>query len=85
MDKQVLLLLREDKYSMSQKYLIAKARNEITKQTVMHKDLSGAKFTLQQRKLAQDFAEQYAAKLTNRWQQPWTGYVVEYVPGIVKA
>jgi len=70
---------------MSQKYLIAKARNEITKQTVMHKDLSGAKFTLQQRKLAQDFAEQYAAKLTNRWQQPWTGYVVEYVPGIVKA
>jgi hypothetical protein len=70
---------------MAQTYLIAKATNQITKQTVMHKDLNGSKFTLQQRKLAQDFADQYAEKLTDRWQQPWTGYVVEYVPGIVKA
>jgi hypothetical protein len=66
-----------------EKYLIAKARNEITKQTVMHKDLTGARFTLAQRSLAQDFADQYAAKLTDRWQQPWTGYLEEYTPGIV--
>ena len=70
---------------MTQKYLIAKATNQVTGQTVMHKDLSGAKFALNQRKLAEDFADQYAQKLTDRWQQPWTGYVVEYVPGIVKA
>ena len=70
---------------MSQKYLIAKAQNTVTTQTVMHKDLSGAKFTLQQRKLAEDFADQYAAKLTSRTQQPWSGFVVEYTPGKVKA
>ena len=69
---------------MSQKYLIAKATNQITKQTVMHKDLTGAKFTLKQRKLAEDFAEQYAKKLTDRWQQPWTGFVEEYTPGRLK-
>ena len=70
---------------MSQKYLIAKARNEITKQTVMHKDLSGAKFTLQQKTLAEDFARQYAQKLSSRTEQPWTGFVVEYTPGKVTA
>ena len=70
---------------MAQTYLIAKATNQITKQTVMHKDLSGAKFTLQQKALAEDFARQYAQKLSSRTEQPWTGYVVEYTPGIVKA
>ena len=70
---------------MSQKYLIAKAQNTITKQTVMHRNLSEAKFALSQRRLAQDFADQYAIKMTERTGEPWTGYVEEYTPGIVTA
>ena len=85
MDKQVLLLLRKDKYSMSQKYLIAKATNQITGVTLMHRNLGESKFALNQRALAVAFAEQYARKLTTRTQQPWTGFVEEYTPGIVKA
>jgi hypothetical protein len=68
-----------------EKRLIAKARNETTKQTVMHRNLHSSNFSVSQRKLAEDFADQYAAKLTARTQQPWTGYVEEYVPGIFKA
>jgi len=68
-----------------QKYLIAKAQNTVTKQTVMHRNLSEAKFTLKQRKLAEDFAEQYAAKLTARTGETWTARVEEYTPGIVSA
>jgi hypothetical protein len=68
-----------------QKYLIAKAQNTVTKQTVMHRNMSEAKFGLKQRKLAQDFATQYAAKMTERTGEPWTGYVEEYTPGKVTA
>ena len=85
MNKQVLLYVLEDKYSMEQKYLIAKATNTVTKVTVMHKDLNGSKFSIYQRSLAEDFARQYALKLTNRTGDTWTGYVEEYTPGIVKA
>jgi hypothetical protein len=68
-----------------EKHLIAKARNEVTKVTVMHKDLSGSVFTERHRELGEDFARQYALKLTQRTGQKWTGYLEEYVPGIVKA
>jgi hypothetical protein len=64
--------------------LMAMARNEVTKQTLMHRNLGSNNFHPSQRKLAEDFADQYARKLTDRWQQPWTGYVVEYTPGIYK-
>jgi len=70
---------------MSRKYLIAKAQNTVTKQTVMHRNLSDAKFDLTQRKLAEDFANQYAAKITARTGDTWVGYVEEYTPGIVTA
>jgi hypothetical protein len=70
---------------MSQKYLIAKAQNTLTKQTVMHRNLSDAKFELSQRKLAEDFARQYAEKITARTGVAWKGYVEEYTPGIVTA
>ena len=70
---------------MSQKYLIAKSYNTVTGQTVMHKDLNGARFALNQRKLAQDFSNKYAEKLSNRTGQTWSASVVEYTPGIVKA
>ena len=68
-----------------QKYLIAKATNQITKQTVMHRNMGTAKFTIKQRALAEDFAQQYAAKMTKRTGEPWTGWVEEYTPGTVTA
>lgn len=75
----------EDKYSMEQKYLIAKATNNITGITLQIRDLNGARFELTQKKLAKDFAQKYAEKLSHRTQQSWTGHVEEYTPGIVKA
>jgi len=66
---------------MSQKYLIAKARNTVTGETVMHRNLGTARFRLDQRRLAEDFATQYAKKLSDRFQQPWTAFVEEYTPG----
>ena len=68
-----------------EKFLIAKSYNTVTGQTLMHKDLNGARFPLDQRKLAQDFSDKYAEKLSIRTGQPWTAQLVEYTPGIVKA
>ena len=70
---------------MGPKYLIAKATNSITRETVMMRDLNGARFTESQRKLAQDFADKYADKLTTRTGVKWTGSLHEYKPGIVRA
>ena len=51
----------------------------------MHRNMSEAKFNLKQRRLAEDFAQQYAAKMTERTGQPWTAYLEEYTPGKVTA
>ena len=64
---------------------MAKARNETTKVTLMHRNQHANNFALGQRKLAEDFADQYALKLTERTGDTWTGYVVEYTPGTVSA
>ncbi len=64
-----------------QKRLIAKARNETTKLTVQNRNQYSNNFTIAQRKLAQNFAEQYAAKLSKRTGDTWTGFVEEYTPG----
>ena len=71
--------------SMENTRLMAKARNEVTKQTLMHRNLGSDNFHPSQRKLAEDFADQYARKLSQRTGELWTGYVEEYVPGIFKA
>ena len=68
-----------------EKRLIAKARNETTKQTLMHRNLASNNFALTQRKLAEAFADQYAANLTARTGNEWTGFVEEYTPGILRA
>jgi len=68
-----------------EKFLIAKSYNTVTGQTLMHKDLNGARFPLSQRKLAEDFSRKYAEKLSIRTGDTWTAQVVEYTPGIVKA
>ena len=64
------------------KYLLPKARNLTTGQTVKQQDLTGHRFTLQQRNLAQTVAEKFADDLTARTQQPWVGFIEEYTPSV---
>jgi hypothetical protein len=65
-------------------YLIAKARNIITGQTVMDQDLTGARLELRQRALAEDQADQLAAKMTRNTGQTWKGFVEVYTPSVRK-
>lgn len=62
------------------KYLLAKARNTITGQTVKNQDLTGARFTLQQRNLAEESAEMLAEKMSTRTGDPWVAVVESYTP-----
>ena len=66
--------------TMSEQYLLPMARNMITGQTVKTQDLSGVKYTLQQRVLAESAADQCAAKMTARTGDTWQGFVREYTP-----
>lgn len=61
-------------------YLIAKARNTVTGQTVKAQDLTGGRFTSNQRALAEDYASQVAEKMTRRTGQQWVGFVESYTP-----
>jgi hypothetical protein len=63
---------------MAQQYLITKARNIITGQTVMDHDLTGARLELRQRALAEDQAAQLAAKMTRSTGVVWRGFVEVY-------
>ena len=65
-------------------YLITKARNIITGQTVMEQDLTGARFELRQRVLAEDQANQLAAKMTRNTGETWQGFVEVYTPATRK-
>jgi hypothetical protein len=65
---------------MSERYLLPKARNSVTKQTVKTQDLTGARFTLAQRNMAMEVAEQIAVKMTRRTGDAWVGFVEEYTP-----
>jgi len=65
---------------MEQQYLISKARNTITGQTVKNQDLTGARFLLTQRFLCQEVADQLAAKMTERTGDTWVGYCEAYTP-----
>ena len=60
---------------MSERYLLPKARNSVTKQTVKTQDLTGARFTLAQRNIAMEVAEQIAVKMTQRTGDAWVGFV----------
>ena len=59
-------------------YLIAKARNILTGQTVMAQDLTGSRLELRQRSLAEDQADQLAAKMTRSTGAVWRGFVEVY-------
>jgi hypothetical protein len=61
-------------------YLLPKARNTVTGQTIKTQDLTGTRFALNQRRLAQDMADQTAAKMSARTGVLWEGYLVEYQP-----
>ena len=69
---------------MTQQYLITKARNIITGQTVKNQDLTGARLELRQRALAEELADQLAAKMTRNTGENWTGFVEEYTPSVRK-
>jgi hypothetical protein len=65
-------------------YLITKARNIITGQTVMSQDLTGTRLELRQRAMAENMANELAAKMTRSTGDVWTGFVEVYTPGVRK-
>lgn len=67
---------------MTQQFLVTKARNMITGQTVKNQDLTGTRLELRQRALAEDQARQLADKMTRRTGEPWTGFVEVYTPSV---
>ena len=69
---------------MTQQYLMVKARNIATGQTVKNQDLTGARLELRQRVLAEDLADQLAAKMTRTTGQTWRGFVETYTPTVRK-
>jgi hypothetical protein len=69
---------------MTAKFLLPKARNTVTGQTVKNQDLSGGRFTLQQRALAQQQADTLAENLSQRTGDLWKGFVESYTPTVRK-
>jgi len=65
---------------MEQTYLLPKARCPQTGQSVKSQDLTGARFTLQQRSMALEVADQIALKQSQRTGLTWVGFVEEYTP-----
>jgi hypothetical protein len=61
-------------------YLICKARNMVTGQTVVAQDLTGSRFELRQRALAEDMSQQLADKMTRKTGETWQGFVEVYTP-----
>jgi hypothetical protein len=65
---------------MEHKFLLSKARNTLTGQTVKNQDLTGARFTLAQRSMCQEVADQLAARMTARTGDTWVGFCEAYTP-----
>jgi hypothetical protein len=63
-----------------EQYLLSKARNTLTGATVKNQDLTGARFTLAQRTMCQEVADQLAEKMTARTGEPWVGFCEAYTP-----
>jgi len=61
-------------------YLLPKARNTVTNEVVKTQDLSGGRYPLTQRSMAELAAGQLAAKMTRRTRDQWQGFVEEYTP-----
>jgi len=65
---------------MKHQYLLSKARNTVTGETVKTQDLTGTRVGINQRALAQELAQQLADRMTARTGQVWTGYCEAYTP-----
>ena len=65
-------------------YLMPKARNLRTGQTVKQQDLAGRRYMPHQSKLAQQEADDLALSMTNRSQDTWRGFVDVYTASSVK-
>lgn len=65
---------------MANKYLLPKAINQRTRQTVKEQDLHGGRFEIHQRALAQQQADFLAERMAKRTGDEWKGFVEEYVP-----
>jgi hypothetical protein len=63
---------------MTQQYLMPKARNTLTGETVMEKDLTGRRLELRQRGLAETQARGLAEKMERKTAEPWRGFVDVY-------
>ena len=78
-----LNLPRNLDYNMTQ-YLVTKARNIATGQTVKTQDLTGGRLELRQRVLAENLANQLAEKMTRNTGETWQGFVEVYSPTVRK-
>jgi hypothetical protein len=65
---------------MSEQYLLPMSRNSVTGQTVKNQDLTGARFTQQQRVLAEEMADRLAERMAARTGDAWQGFVQLYTP-----
>ena len=65
-------------------YLMPKARNLRTGQTVKQQDLAGRRYMPHESKLAQRTADDLAQSMTNRSQDTWLGFVDAYTASPVK-
>lgn len=63
-------------------FLLPKARNLTTGQTVKTQDLTGHRFTMNQRPLAENAAQELAAKMTERTGDTWVGFTEAYTPSV---
>ena len=67
---------------INEQYLLPMARSTVTGQTVKSQDLTGARFTQQQRVLAEEVADQLAVRMTARTGESWLGFVQLYTPTV---
>jgi hypothetical protein len=65
-------------------YLMPKARNLRTGQTVKQQDLAGRRYMPHQSKLAQQEADELARSMTNRSRDTWRGFLDAYTATPVK-
>ncbi len=63
-------------------YLLPKARSLVTGQTVKTQDLTGHRFELAQRHLAEHAASELAVKMTQRTGDQWVGFLETYTPSV---
>jgi len=66
-------------------YYIAKARNRLTGATQKVQDLTGHRFTVDQKSMCQEQADLLARGLTDRTDAQWDGFVELYTPSVRRA